>query len=31
MNSATAMAEVRRWASRAGMRLAKGLDGEHKV
>ena len=31
MNSATAMAEVRRWAGRAGMRLAKGLDGEHKV
>ena len=30
-NSVTAMAEVRRWASRAGSRLAKGLDDEHKV
>lgn len=31
MNSVTALAELRRWASRAGMRLAKGLDAEHKV
>lgn len=31
MNSVTALAEVRRWANRAGSRLAKGLDAEHKV
>jgi hypothetical protein len=31
VNSVTALAEVRRWASRAGNRLARGLDDEHKV
>ena len=31
INTVTALSELRRWASRAGTRLAKGLDAEHRV